>query len=133
MSPVVSQCNHRLANGRLCGQLYTPTKAGVTRCAQHQAEYEQQRYQRKQQQNAARRKRDGRDQAAWPRIRKVVLARDGHICDQCGGKASQVHKRGGGFHDLSALDEMVSLCSSCHGRIHGREAAALQRRHHPDR
>ncbi|MBK9305215.1 MAG: HNH endonuclease [bacterium] len=65
--------------------------------------------------------------AVPPRLRRLVLARDGHRCQAEGcGRAQhlQVHHRtpveeGG----RATLDNLITLCGRCHRALHEREAA----------
>lgn len=67
-----------------------------------------------------------RDKGAYERefqrVRRDVLARDGHRCQMCGTpNALHVHHRQprahGGQNNPSNL---VTLCRTCHGKVHGR-------------
>lgn len=60
----------------------------------------------------------GNDTRRWRRVRAAVLARDGNACRQCGAHATQVDHivaiaDGGAVWDLNNLQ---SLCSTCHAR-----------------
>lgn len=57
--------------------------------------------------------------AAWKKLSKVVLARAGYKCAECGGLATEVH------HVIEIKDDwsrrldvsnLVALCTSCHNR-----------------
>lgn len=69
----------------------------------------------------------GLRRAVPPRMRRLVLARDGHHCQVEGcGRAQhlQVHHRtpvGAGGH--STLDNLITLCARCHRALHEREEA----------
>jgi 5-methylcytosine-specific restriction endonuclease McrA len=58
----------------------------------------------------------------WERARQVVLDRDGHCCQQCGSTHRlHVHHREpwqSGQADPHALDNLETLCASCHRRRH---------------
>lgn len=73
------------------------------------------------------RKRDGRNKAAWRRLRKVVIARDGGKCTRCGRTYPlSVHSLAGGYHILNA-DLYVTLCYSCHGSVDAPKASSRER------
>jgi 5-methylcytosine-specific restriction endonuclease McrA len=56
----------------------------------------------------------------WTEIRARVLERDNNTCQDCGGKASQVHHRSYTLPVMTGNnDEMlVSLCGDCHQKRH---------------
>ncbi len=64
-------------------------------------------------------------QAVPPRLRRLVLARDGYRCqaDRCGRTQHlQVHHRTpAGEGGPTVLDNLVTLCSRCHRSLHERE------------
>ena len=57
------------------------------------------------------------------RLRKQRLAFDGHRCQLrlpgCTGRATTVHldPRFAGDHDAATIDDLISACARCHGRI----------------
>lgn len=56
----------------------------------------------------------------WQKLRKVVMARDGFRCLQCGATADltvHIDPDLGGDHDRATADDCITLCRSCHGRI----------------
>ena len=58
----------------------------------------------------------------WFRIRSAVLIRDGNKCQGCLSEtATQVHHKD--YHHVGDetgwMFDLVSLCDSCHGKIHG--------------
>lgn len=63
-------------------------------------------------------------EAEFRSVRRSVLERDGHRCQHCGRpmyRGMHVHhiiyrSRGG----TNLPSNLISLCPSCHGRIHGR-------------
>jgi|APHM01.1.fsa_nt_gi HNH endonuclease. len=63
---------------------------------------------------------------SWPEKREQALKRDGHKCRICGDEDSpNVHhiKRRRLFEDpddANTLDNMITLCNSCHGKCEGR-------------
>ena len=66
--------------------------------------------------------------AAWARVRRAVLVRDGWRC-ACGAPASEVHHvvavAEGGGDDMGNL---VAICGPCHRVETARQAAAGRRR-----
>lgn len=64
--------------------------------------------------------------SAWRKLRKLVLARDGHQCTRCGStKSLTVHHIIPVRTDPSLaleMDNCVTLCRSCHGRVEGGRA-----------
>jgi hypothetical protein len=71
----------------------------------------------------AKRRASGRTTAAWQRLRLAALHRDGYACRRCGRTGTRhtltVHLRPelGGNHRIAALDDLTTLCRSCHGSI----------------
>jgi len=63
--------------------------------------------------------RSGYYTAAWQRLRKAVLERDGHRCQRCGKPANSVHLRPElrADHRLATEADCTTLCASCHGTI----------------
>jgi len=60
----------------------------------------------------------------WKTIRAKVLLRDGCICRVCRSKAIVVHHRNYNTATMSGddLDSLISLCKSCHKRVHRDES-----------
>jgi len=58
----------------------------------------------------------------WPIVRDAVLNRDAYTCQMCGCKEQlEVHhimhrQHGGSDHPYN----LITLCTSCHDRVHGR-------------
>ena len=62
----------------------------------------------------------------WARIRDAVLIRDHHMCQGCGSqKATQIHHLTYEHVRHEFLFELVSVCSSCHERLHSRTASRV--------
>lgn len=63
---------------------------------------------------------------AWAAIRLQVLQRDLHICQHCGGEATEVDhvipKAAGGKDDL---DNLVAACKPCNSRKGARVGARV--------
>ena len=63
---------------------------------------------------------------AYGQLRKEILTRDGWRCQICGcGRDLQVHhvvSRGRLGNDCE--ENLITLCSSCHRRIHGNACAS---------
>jgi 5-methylcytosine-specific restriction endonuclease McrA len=57
---------------------------------------------------------------AWKRKRYVVLKRDNWTCQSCGTKATQVHHMKYAKYKIGKepIKWLVSLCASCHHKIH---------------
>lgn len=61
----------------------------------------------------------------WPSARRVALERDLYRCVRCDALAAEVHHRrlkgiGGSSHpDRDRPDRLISLCTPCHGWVHG--------------
>lgn len=57
---------------------------------------------------------------AWKRKRYVVLKRDNWTCQSCGAKATQVHHMKYAKYKIGKepIKWLVSLCASCHHKIH---------------
>ena len=56
----------------------------------------------------------------WKKLRKVVLARDGHRCRQCGATndlTAHLHEDMQGDHTRATLEDCITLCRPCHGRL----------------
>lgn len=57
----------------------------------------------------------------WALIREAVLKRDHYVCQGCGSqKATEVHHLTYEHVREEFLFELVSVCSSCHDRLHSR-------------
>lgn len=61
----------------------------------------------------------------WPAVKREVLNRDKHVCQFCGGVATDVHHRKArGMGSTSRKDiylgraNLISLCRACHDRVH---------------
>jgi 5-methylcytosine-specific restriction endonuclease McrA len=57
----------------------------------------------------------------WPELRAACLARDGYLCADCGGPATDadhVIPRAAGGPDV--LANLISRCGPCHDRRTGR-------------
>jgi 5-methylcytosine-specific restriction endonuclease McrA len=61
------------------------------------------------------------DAVAYENLRQLVLRRDGWRCQSCGTMANlEVHHkefRSHSGHDAEA--NLITLCSTCHGSVHG--------------
>lgn len=57
---------------------------------------------------------------AWKRKRYFVLKRDNWTCQSCGAKATQVHHKKYAKYKIGKepIKWLVSLCASCHHKIH---------------
>jgi 5-methylcytosine-specific restriction endonuclease McrA len=113
-----------LTCGRAC-----PTSA--PRCAEHQAEHEAARNNRRRASGQydrahAKQRAHGRDTSHWRKLRREVLARDGNLCQRCGGPGRSVHLNPAlaGRHDLATASDCLTLCTRCHGAIDGPRAHA---------
>ena len=95
---------------RSCG---TPTTG--TRCPEHTRQHQRQRDLMR---GTPAQRGYG---AAWQRVRRVVLDRDGHVCRWCGLPANSVDhllaKAHGGTDDLTNL---VASCGHCNSSRGGR-------------
>lgn len=75
----------------------------------------------------------GRTSAAWNRLRAAAIHRDNFACRRCGREGTigtlTVHLRPelGGNHWAAALDDLTTLCRSCHGSVDAPRAAASRR------
>jgi 5-methylcytosine-specific restriction endonuclease McrA len=66
------------------------------------------------------------DTAAWQKLRRAARMRDGDRCVRCGSSARlSVHHA---VEGSNLLDDLLTLCSRCHGREH-RRSKAPQARH----
>jgi len=57
----------------------------------------------------------------WERKRYIVLKRDNWKCGYCGGRATQVHHKKYAKRKIGnePIGWLVSICKSCHDKIHG--------------
>lgn len=57
----------------------------------------------------------------WKRKRYVVLKRDNWCCVYCGAQATQVHHKKYAKKNIGKepIKWLVSICKSCHEKIHG--------------
>jgi len=69
--------------------------------------------------------RDYPDDEEWSELRGVVKDRDSYRCQGCGTSDAELHSHhivplgcGGTNH----LRNLITLCSECHGRVHGGRA-----------
>ena len=63
----------------------------------------------------------------WPRLRALVMARDGGRCTSCGARAEQVdHIRPAYLGGTDHPTNLTALCVPCHRSKTGREARAAQ-------
>ncbi len=80
----------------------------------------------------AKRKASGRTTAAWNRLRTAAIDRDGYACRRCGRSGTvgtlTVHLRPelSGNHWTATLDDLETLCRSCHGSVDAPRAAATR-------
>jgi 5-methylcytosine-specific restriction endonuclease McrA len=58
---------------------------------------------------------------AWKAIRRRVLARDKWTCQDCNARAGDVHHETYDRFGHEELDDLASLCRSCHDVRHGRK------------
>jgi 5-methylcytosine-specific restriction endonuclease McrA len=71
----------------------------------------------------AKRRESGRTTAAWQRLRLAAFHRDSYACQRCGQTGTRhtltVHLRPElrGNHRTAALDDLTTLCRSCHGSV----------------
>ncbi|APX98583.1 hypothetical protein BB347_17945 (plasmid) [Natronorubrum daqingense] len=68
----------------------------------------------------------------WTKQRRKCLNRDNHTCRACGTTKSKIGKNPSVHHitprsqfngtprEMNSLDNLVSLCPSCHGKFEGR-------------
>jgi 5-methylcytosine-specific restriction endonuclease McrA len=70
-----------------------------------------------------RRRLSGRTTAAWQRLRLAAFYRDGYACQRCSRTGTRhtltVHLDPAleGNHWIATLDDLTTLCRSCHGSI----------------
>lgn len=56
----------------------------------------------------------------WKSLRSACLARDGHECVKCGKKKKlQAHHKKYRAWMETKLEDLITLCESCHGLTHG--------------
>ncbi len=117
---------------RPCNKPGCPKLTTSTYCAEHQAiagkqKAEAHKYYDQHQRNQ--RSRAFYKSRAWQVARQRALARDNHVCQECWAKhhiitlADTVHHRVPISEDWDKrlhLNNLVSLCSSCHNLVHGR-------------
>ena len=68
---------------------------------------------------------------AWKDVREVALKRDNYICQNCGLKPAElvhhkIHLTPKNVYDNSIalnLDNLISVCASCHSELHRGEHA----------
>jgi 5-methylcytosine-specific restriction endonuclease McrA len=76
------------------------------------------------------RRESGRTTARWQRLRLAALHRDGYACQRCGQSGTRhtltVHLDPAlkGNHWIAALDDLTTLCRSCHGSMDAPRAHA---------
>lgn len=114
---VVKECEE-------CGNSYTPHRRAVKT-----AKYCSRKCAVRSSTRAYRERRDARPSqqrlgtAAWQRAKKETLERDGHKCRICGNANRKLHvhhllnRIGSEDHDHN-LENLVVLCSTCHGKMH---------------
>ena len=68
----------------------------------------------------------------WTKQRQKCLERDDHTCRVCGASQSEIGREPSVHHitpriqfdgtpfEMNALDNLVTLCPSCHGKIEGK-------------
>lgn len=62
----------------------------------------------------------------WPTIRRRILERDRHTCQQCGAHATHVdHILGAASNGGDQDDNLQALCRRCHLSKTGREARSV--------
>ena len=97
----------KICNG--CGRMTTARRCPPCQQAHDRAHNRQ---------RAAKTKAQGRNTAAWRKLRAAVLARDGHACRRCGSGhylTAHLHPALGGNHRHPTLADCDTLCASCHG------------------
>jgi 5-methylcytosine-specific restriction protein A len=112
---------------------------GTPRCPEHEAPVIARRKarerQRSRERDAGRYSRDRR----WQRVRRLALERDSYRCHECGAsvkgkaQANVDHLDGQGLDGPRAydLDNLVSLCRSCHSRKTARHDGGFGNRRRP--
>lgn len=104
MSPIVKPCR--------CGALIART---LKLCPSCQRADDRRRNEK--------RRTSGRTTAAWARLREAAIRRDGYACQRCGREGTvatlTVHLRPelAGNHRAATLDDLTTLCRSCHGSV----------------
>ena len=69
------------------------------------------------------RKTSGRSSASWQRLSLAALHRDNFTCRRCGKTGDRRQLTGhldprlGGNHRIAALEDITTLCLSCHGSV----------------
>ena len=67
--------------------------------------------------------RDHLESPEWAAVRTEALARDGHLCQDCGRRrATQAHHRSSDRVGAEYPDDPLSLCGECHRRRHPERA-----------
>jgi 5-methylcytosine-specific restriction endonuclease McrA len=114
-----------------CGRIFQPdpSRRRNDRCPEHAAAQTR----RRDRQKAVKNKEQGRTTQHWRRLRVQALERDDYTCQGCGAPAVSVHISPalGGDHRAATLDDCVSACLVCHGRLDGQRGGyqtALNRR-----
>lgn len=65
--------------------------------------------------------------AAYAKVRPLVVARDGGLCQRCGAVGTDVHHKAGRVGQaLTDVDHMVLLCRCCHDWCGENPAAAVE-------
>ena len=107
---------------RICSTPGCPTQAvAFGKCAEHKPKY-------RNPEPWARRAGIPRTSSAW---RRAVLERDGHVCRQCGDRATEadhIVSRALAPERAADVDNGQALCSDCHRTKTLAEAAAARRR-----
>jgi 5-methylcytosine-specific restriction endonuclease McrA len=61
------------------------------------------------------------ESANWKKLREKVLERDGHRCAKCGKPDRlQAHHRTYDRVREENLDDLITLCRTCHAAVHGK-------------
>ena len=62
--------------------------------------------------------------ASYETLRQQVLRRDDWRCQSCGAMSSlEIHHQEFRSHSgVDSEENLITLCSACHGRVHGRHA-----------
>src|SRR5579859_5354533 len=57
----------------------------------------------------------------WKQKREVILERDNHKCKYCGSTENlQIHHKSYKNWQNEREDELITLCSDCHAKIHNK-------------
>jgi len=56
---------------------------------------------------------------AWQKLRSRILVRDKYMCGACGEAAHEVHHLTYARVGYEDDDDLISVCESCHHKIHG--------------